>query len=62
LQGNSARNIMESSYESTTALVGRAAGPLADDLGPFVASLIEQGYASAIYIKARLALAFESKQ
>ncbi|NCC26757.1 MAG: integrase [Gammaproteobacteria bacterium] len=62
MQGNSARkeNIMESSYESATALVGRAAGPLADDLGPFVASLIEQGYAAnVIYIKARHALAFD---
>jgi len=51
---------MESSYESATALGGRAAGPLADHLGPFVASLIEQQYASnVVYIKARHALAFD---
>jgi len=51
---------MESSYESVAALVGRAAGPLADHLGPFVASLIEQQYAaSVVYIKARHALAFD---
>ena len=42
------------------ALVGRAAGPLASHLGPFVTSLIEQQYAaSVIYIKARHALAFD---
>jgi len=51
---------MESSYESAAALVGRAAGPLADHLGPFVASLIEQRYAAnVVYIKARHALAFD---
>ena len=51
---------MESSYESATALGGRAAGPLADHLGPFVASLIEQQYASnVVYIKTRHALAFD---
>jgi site-specific recombinase XerD len=62
LQGNSARkeNIMEPSFESATALVARAAGPLADHLGPFVASLIEQGHAAnVVYIKARHALAFD---
>lgn len=51
---------MKSSYESATALVGRAAGPLADHLGPFVASLVEQQYAaSVVYIKARHALSFD---
>ena len=51
---------MESSYESAAALVGRAAGPLADHLGSFVAWLIEQQYAaSVVYIKARHALAFD---
>ena len=51
---------MESSYESAAALVSRAAGPLADHLGPFVASLIEQRYAAnVVYIKARHALAFD---
>jgi len=62
LQGNSARkeNVMESSYESATALGGRAAGPLADHLDPFVASLIEQQYAAnVVYIKAMHALAFD---
>lgn len=45
---------MESSYESAAVLVGRAVGPLADHLGPFVASLIEQQYASSVVdIKAR---------
>ena len=51
---------MESSYESAGALVGRAAGPLADHLGPFVASLIGQQYtANVAYIMARHALAFD---
>lgn len=51
---------MESSYKNAVALVGRAAGPLADHLGPFVASLIEQQYAAnVVYIKARHALAFD---
>jgi hypothetical protein len=51
---------MERTYESTTALVGRAAGPLASHLGPFVTSLIDQQYtASVIYIKVRHALAFD---
>jgi site-specific recombinase XerD len=62
LQGNSARkeNVMESSYESATALVSSASGPLADHLGPFVAWLIGQQYAAnVVYIKARHALAFE---
>jgi integrase/recombinase XerD len=62
LPGNSARkeSIMERSYESTAALVDRAAGPLAGHLGPFVASLIDQQYAaSVVYIKARYALAFD---
>lgn len=51
---------METSYESAAAYVGRAAGPLADHLGAFVASLIEQQYAAAVvYIRARHALAFD---
>jgi integrase/recombinase XerD len=51
---------MERTYESAAALVGRAAGPLASHLGPFVTSLIDQQYtASVIYIKARHALAFD---
>jgi integrase/recombinase XerD len=46
--------------ESTTALVGRAAGPVASHLGPFVTSVIDQQYAaSVIYIKVRHALAFD---
>ena len=51
---------MERTYESTLALVGRAAGPLANHLGPFVTSLIDQQYtASVVYIKVRHALAFD---
>jgi site-specific recombinase XerD len=62
LSGNSARkeSIMERSYESTAALAARAAGPLTEHLGQFVASLIDQQYApSVVYIKARHALAFD---
>ena len=51
---------MERSYESTAALAARAAGPRAEHLGQFVASLIDQQYApSVVYIKARHALAFD---
>jgi integrase/recombinase XerD len=51
---------MERTYESTTALVGRAVGPLASHLGWFVTSLIDQQYtASVIYIKVRHAVAFD---
>ena len=51
---------MERTYESAAALVGRASGPLANHLGLFVTSLIEQQYAaSIIYIWARHALAFD---
>ena len=51
---------MESTYESAAALVGGAAGPLANHLGTFIESLIEQQYAaSVVYIKARHALAFD---
>jgi len=51
---------MERSYESTAALAARAAGPLTEHLGQFVASLIDQQYApSVVYIKARHALAFD---
>jgi integrase/recombinase XerD len=62
LPGTSARkeNVMERTYASAAALVGRAAGPLASHLGPFVTSLIDQQYAaSVIYIKVRHALAFD---
>jgi hypothetical protein len=53
-------NVMERTYESTAALVGRAAGPLASRLGPFVTSLIDQQYtAGVIYIKVRHALSFD---
>ena len=49
---------MERTYESAAALVGRAVGPLAKHLGPFVTSLIDQQYtANVIYIKLRHALA-----
>jgi hypothetical protein len=48
---------MERTYESAAAFVGRAAGPLASHLRPFVTSLIDQQYtASVIYIKVRHAL------
>ena len=51
---------MERTYESIAAFVGRATGPLASHLGPFVTSLIDQQYtANVIYIKARHALAFD---
>jgi integrase/recombinase XerD len=62
LPGTSARkeNVMERRYESTAALIGRAAGPLASHLGQFVTSLIDQQYAaSVISIKVRHALAFD---
>jgi hypothetical protein len=62
LPGASARKdeIMEHTYSSAGALVGRAAGPLASHLGPFVRSLIDQQYtANVIYIKVRHALAFD---
>jgi integrase/recombinase XerD len=62
LPGTAARkeHVMERTYESTAALVGRAAGPVAGHLGPFVTSLIDQQYtASVIYIKVRHALAFD---
>jgi integrase/recombinase XerD len=53
-------DIMERTYESAAALVGRAAGPLAGHLGAFVGSLIEQQFtASVIYVKAQHALAFD---
>jgi integrase/recombinase XerD len=51
---------MGRTYESTAPLVGRAAGPLASHLGPFVTSLIDQQYAaSVVYIKVLHALAFD---
>lgn len=51
---------MEPSYNSAVALIGRAAGPLAGHLGPFVASLIDQKYAaSVVHIKARHAVSFD---
>jgi hypothetical protein len=47
-------------YESARALADRAVGPLSNHLGAFVTYLIEQQYAaSVIYIKVRLALAFD---
>jgi site-specific recombinase XerD len=60
LPGISARkeNVMERTYESAAALVGRAVGPLASHLGPFVTSLTDQHHtASVICIKVRHALA-----
>jgi len=51
---------MERTYESAAALVGRAVGPLASHLGPFVTSLTDQQHtASVICIKVRHALAFD---
>ena len=51
---------MERTYQSAAALVGRAAGPLANHLGAFVSSLIDQQYsASVIYIRAQHALALD---
>ena len=51
---------MERSYESAAALAARAAGPLAEHLGQFVASLIDQQYTpSVVCIKAQHALAFD---
>jgi integrase/recombinase XerD len=51
---------MERTYQSAAALVGRAAGPLANHIGAFVSSLIDQQYsASVIYIRAQHALAFD---
>jgi|HubBroStandDraft_6_1064221.scaffolds.fasta_scaffold109746_3 integrase/recombinase XerD len=51
---------MERTHESAKALVGRAAGPVASHLGPFVTSLIDQQYAaSVIYIRVRHAVAFD---
>jgi integrase/recombinase XerD len=62
LPGTPARkeDVMERTYQSAAALVSRAAGPLANHLGAFVSSLIDQQYsASVIYIKAQHALAFD---
>ena len=51
---------MEQTYEAAAALARRATGPLADHLGGFVASLIEQQYAPSVaYLKARHAVAFD---
>lgn len=51
---------MERTYETAAALAGRAAGPLASHVGPFVASLIDQQFAaSVVYIKVQHALAFD---
>ena len=47
-------------YESITALVGCAVGPVRSHLGSFVAYLIDQQYTtSVIYIKVRHAVAFD---
>lgn len=51
---------MERSYESAAALTRRATGPLADHVGQFVESLIQQQYApSVVYLKALHAVAFD---
>ena len=51
---------MKRTYESAAALAHRAAGPLANHLDEFVASLIDQQYVPAVvYVKARHALAFD---
>ena len=51
---------MERSYESASALVGRAAGPLSQHLTLYVDSLIRQQYVPAVvYVKAMHALSFD---
>jgi hypothetical protein len=51
---------MERSYESASALAGRAAGPLFQHLTPYVDSLIRQQYVPAVvYVKAMHALSFD---
>ena len=51
---------MGRSYESITALVNCAVGPVRSHLRSFIASLIDQQYtASVIYIKVRHAVAFD---
>jgi integrase/recombinase XerD len=53
-------SIMERSYESASALVGRAVGPLSQHLTPYVDSLIRQQYVPAVvYVKAMHALSFD---
>jgi integrase/recombinase XerD len=62
LSGTPARkeNVMERTYQSAAALVGRAAGPLANHLDAFVSSLIDQQYSAiVIYVRAQHALAFD---
>lgn len=50
---------MERSFESAAALVGRAAGPVSEHLGPFVDLLIGQQFVAAVvYVKAMHAVAF----
>jgi hypothetical protein len=65
LLGTSARKkgIMERTYETAAALAGRAAGPLASHLGPFVASLIEQQFAASVtdYVPTRLAFRIDDE-
>jgi hypothetical protein len=50
LPGASARkdNDMERTYESAEALAGRAAGPLARHLGPFVTSFVDQQQTASV--------------
>jgi integrase/recombinase XerD len=51
---------MERTYETAATLAGRAAGPLANHVGPFVASLIDQQFAASVtYIKVQHVLAFD---
>ena len=51
---------MGRSYESITALVNCAVGPVRSHLRSFIASLIDQRYtANVIYIKVRHAVAFD---
>jgi hypothetical protein len=51
---------LERSFASAIALVGRAAGPVAQHLGPFVDLLIGQQFVPAVvHVKARHAVAFD---
>jgi site-specific recombinase XerD len=53
-------SILERSYESAVALIGRATGPLSEHLGSFVGTLIRQHYVPAVvYVKALHAFAFD---
>jgi integrase/recombinase XerD len=51
---------LERTYESATALVGRAAGPISEHLGSFVELLLCQQFVAAVaYVKALHAVAFD---